>query len=186
MDVVTYYIRGSHRLSVARQMALIAGHGRTDEPIWNEATNGESWQDAADYCDTGEAIGICGLDQLPGGLKGCLESLEALHAERKSVYCLLRGHIIDPSSAAAVKEMWHVKRGVASMPSSDEAKRRGAMARQKSWRNLPRAERDNLRRIYMAAPTLTQAAQDMGMSRSKLYRIIAEGGLPDHPSMRQT
>ncbi len=185
MDVVTYYIRGDRDMSVARQMALITQHGRIDEPIWNEAAENESWQDAADYCDEGQAVGICGVDRMPGGLKTCLQALDELHAEGKSLYCIVRGHIIDPSSAAAIKQMWLRKRGLASMPSSEEAKRRGALAVQNSWRNLPRAERDALRKIYMAAPTLVQAAVDMGMSRSKLYRIISEGGLPDHPSMRQ-
>lgn len=181
MHIVTFYVRGDQRMPLGLQLSMIAEHGRTDEPIWNEAEPQESWQDAVDFCEAGEAIGICGLDRLPGGMVDCVKAFDELHAEHKSLYDLQRNVLIEPGSAAAVVDMWRIKTGMARMPTSQEAKRRGALAdRRGGWEKMTPGERKIALRIYKNAETVTAAASLLGISRSTLNRWIAAGYLPTH------
>lgn len=178
IPITTYYIRADRYRTRASQMAVIVASGRTEQPIWVEGENEETWADVHASTEPGEAVGVVGVHRIAPVWTMIVARLDELHQRGVYVYDLERDVLVDPGSAAAVLDAKRIVDGARKMPSPEIARARGALGGTKGWSGYSPDERRRIRDAWLTAETVADAAVATGLSKATLYRLVRAGHLP--------
>jgi len=148
--------------------------------VYVEGEREETALDAIRHCDSGETVGVFGVHRLAGRWTAIARLVEAMRERDVRLASIEDGGYIDLTTVAAVYRAKRISNGIASMPSSEIARERGAMrGKTDIWKTMTVEQQHEAQAAWLSDITAAQAAAMVGVSRETMYRWKSLGYLPE-------